>query len=97
MNFLLLVACHFIGDFPLQQGMIAQNKGKSWQMNFYHAAIYSSLFVIAAKTTVLATLILMISHFLIDPLKCRWHIVKHLWMDQILHLLVIGLIAVLKL
>jgi hypothetical protein len=90
--FLLLIACHFIGDFPFQGDWIAQNKGKSFEVMAYHCLIYLSTFVLFAKISCLVAVVLFISHFVIDSLKARYHIVKSIWVDQILHLLIILLI-----
>jgi len=88
MNFLIALACHFIGDFPLQSEWIAINKGKSWEVNFYHAVIYTAIFVLMGATPIQAT-VLCVSHFCIDPLKARWGIIKSIWQDQILHLIIL--------
>lgn len=96
MNILLLLACHFIGDFGLQSKWMSENKGKSWEINFYHAATYTAVFVILAKISWAATIILIISHFFIDPLSSRWKIIKYIWADQILHLLIIAAIIFFK-
>ena len=84
MNFLIALACHFIGDYPLQSEWMVLNKGKSWEVNFYHAATYAALFALAGATPI-QTAILCVSHFCIDPLKARWGIVKNIWQDQLLH------------
>ena len=31
---LLLIACHFLGDFPFQPEFFVTNKGKSWEILF---------------------------------------------------------------
>lgn len=87
---LLLTACHFIGDFPFQSEWFVTCKGKSWEVNFYHAAVYTCTFIIFAKISWAFALLLLISHFIIDPLKARWGIVKTVWADQILHFLIIA-------
>jgi len=85
----LLIACHFVGDFPFQNEFLALNKGKSWEINFYHAITYTAAFVIFAKVSVAFAAVLLLSHFVIDPLKARYHIIKPIWMDQLLHVAVI--------
>jgi hypothetical protein len=90
------MACHFIGDFGLQTGWLGENKGKSWEVNFYHAAVYTAVFVIFAEFSLLASIVLLVTHFFIDPLSARWNIVKHIWIDQTLHFLVLAVIVVLK-
>jgi len=96
MNILLLLACHFIGDFGFQSKWMAENKGKNWEINFYHAATYTAVFIILAKISLAATIILIGSHFLIEPLSCRWKVIKYIWVDQILHLLIIAAVIFFK-
>jgi hypothetical protein len=83
---LILIACHFVGDFPFQGDWLGLNKGKSWELMAYHCIIYTSAFILFAKISLGFALLLLISHFVIDPLKARWHIIKHIWMDQLFHL-----------
>ena len=90
---LFLIALHFIGDFPFQSEFLALGKGKSWELNFYHVAIYTSVFIVFGKISFAAACILFISHFFIDPLKARWAIVRHIWQDQILHIAVLIIIV----
>jgi hypothetical protein len=95
---LLLLASHFIGDFAFQPLYFVENKGKSWEVNFYHAATYTAAFIVFAHISWGAAFVLCLSHFIIDPLKARYHIipVNKIWIDQILHFLVIGLIVWLR-
>lgn len=93
--FLWLVAGHFIGDFPFQNEWMVTQKGKSWEVNLYHALVYTSAILVVAgiggfNLPFSAVVILAASHFLIDPLKARWNIVKYIWLDQILHLIVLA-------
>ncbi len=96
MNILLLLACHFIGDFGFQSKWMAENKGKSWEINFYHVATYTAVFIILAKISLAAVIILMVSHFFIDLLSSHWKVIKHTWMDQFLHLLIIAALVFFK-
>jgi len=84
-----LIACHFVGDFPFQGDFLGLNKGKSWEINFYHAITYTATFVIFAKVSLFFALFLLVTHFFIDPLKARYHYIKHIWVDQLLHMVVI--------
>lgn len=93
---IVLAAAHFFGDFPFRNEFLALNKGKSWEINFYHAAVYTSTFVLfGTGLSPLALLIILVSHFIIDPLKCRWGFIKHVWVDQLLHAAVLGLLVLL--
>ena len=89
MNIWIMVAAHFIGDFPCQSVWFCIEKGKSWEVNFYHAVTYASVFLLLGATW-WQFLILAGSHFLIDPLKARYGIVKTIWQDQVLHGIVIA-------
>ena len=85
---LLLFGCHCIGDYAFQPSWF-RDKHQSWELNLYHAAAYTAAFVVFARVGWLVAGILLASHFIIDPLKGRWHIVKAVWQDQLLHALVI--------
>ncbi|MCF7835621.1 MAG: DUF3307 domain-containing protein [Candidatus Marinimicrobia bacterium] len=96
MELVLCFVAHFIGDWPFQTTFMAENKGKSWEINFYHAAVYTATFIWIAHASWLASIILLVSHFWIDALKARWKIIKHIWQDQLLHFLVIFLLIIFK-
>lgn len=100
MTLIWLLAGHFIGDFAFQNDWMATQKAKSWEVNMYHALVYTAAILVVAKvggaTLPLSALaVIFVSHFIIDPMKARWHIIKHIWLDQLLHLIV--LIAILPL
>ena len=85
MDFSSFIVCHLIGDFVFQNAWMASEKGKSWEVNFYHALLYTVPFWFLDLSNGFLLLIL-ITHFLIDPLKARYRIIKHIWQDQLLHL-----------
>lgn len=85
----LLMAVHFIADFPFQGDWLGTQKGNSWELMFYHCAIYAGTFLVFGKVSLLFAAILFISHFIIDPLKARYKIIKPIWIDQLLHIMVI--------
>lgn len=87
----LLIACHFIADFPFQSDFIAMNKGKSWEINFYHAVIYTAAFLLFMKVSLPFAALLFVSHFIIDPLKARYKLVKRIWQDQLIHIAVLAI------
>lgn len=91
------LACHFVGDFAFQSSWMALEKGKSWEVTFYHCATYTATFVLFAHSSTLATLILLVTHLIIDPLKARYHLITALWVDQLLHIVTIVLIILLHL
>jgi len=86
---LIWLACHFVGDFAFQSGWMSENKGKSWEVNAYHAATYTAVFVLFARATPAAIALIFLTHFFIDPLKTRYHLIKPIWVDQALHFIVI--------
>lgn len=96
--FLFLAAGHFIGDFPFQSQWMVDNKGESWEINAYHALVYTATVFVASAIgsfalSIPALALLLVSHFFLDALKARWGIIKYIWLDQLLHLLVIAVIA----
>src|SRR5438132_10601154 len=94
---LIWLACHFVGDFAFQSAWMTIEKGKSWEINFYHAATYTAVFVLFAHSSVLATAALFGAHVVVDPLKARYKVIGPIWVDQLLHVLTILLILWLKL
>ena len=86
------LACHFIGDFAFQSTWMTVEKGKSWEVNFYHSATYTAVFVLFAHTSLLATAILLTTHCIVDPLKARYKLIGPIWVDQLLHVITIVLI-----
>ena len=93
---LIWLACHFLGDFAFQSTWMSIEKGKSWEVNFYHCATYTATFVLFAHPSLLATAILFGTHFVVDPLKSRYKVINSIWLDQLLHVLTILLILWLR-
>jgi hypothetical protein len=93
---LIWLACHFVGDFAFQSAWMSANKGKSWEINTYHAATYTAMFALFARGATPAALgVIFLTHFFIDPLKARYNLIKPIWVDQALHFIVIfALLAV---
>lgn len=93
---LIWFACHFVGDFAFQSTWMTIEKGKSWEVNFYHSATYTAVFLLFAHPSFLATGILFATHFVIDPLKARYKVIGPIWLDQLLHIITIVLIIAFK-
>jgi hypothetical protein len=93
---LIWLACHFVGDFAFQSAWMSMEKGKSWEVNFYHCVTYTAVFVLFAHPSPLAAALLLGIHFVVDPLKARYKLIGPIWVDQFLHLLTIVLILALK-
>ncbi len=89
---LIWLACHFIGDFAFQSTWMSMEKGKSWEVNFYHCATYTATFVLFAHTSLLATSIILITHYIVDTLKARYKVIGPIWLDQLLHVATLVLI-----
>lgn len=93
---LVWLACHFIGDFAFQSAWMSMEKGKSWEVNFYHCATYTAVFVLFAHSSLLATAVIFGTHLVIDPLKSRYKIIGPIWLDQLLHIVTILLVLWLR-
>ena len=96
---LVWLACHFIGDFAFQSTWMSMEKGKSWEVNFYHCATYTATFILFARPflSLPAILVLLGTHYVVDTLKARYNVIGPIWLDQLLHILTILLILMLKL
>jgi hypothetical protein len=90
-NIISAVACHFIGDFPFQTEYLALNKGKSWEIMFYHCAVYIALFALMGANTH-QLLALLVSHYAIDTLKARYGFIKTIWEDQVAHFVILWIL-----
>src|SRR5947208_1975626 len=90
------LACHFVGDFAFQSTWMSMEKGKSWEVNFYHCATYTATFVLFAHPSIPAVAALLITHFIVDALKARYKVIGSIWLDQLLHFITIILILLLE-
>lgn len=95
-KFLLLLACHFLGDYGLQNAWMAMMKGKEWHPMFAHVATYAAVFALLFAFPTLAfdpcsLLFILCSHLLIDICKARLNLFSDL-ADQGLHFLCLGII-----
>jgi Protein of unknown function (DUF3307) len=93
---MIWLACHFVGDFAFQSTWMSVEKGKSWEVNFYHCATYTAVFVLFAHASLLASAVLLAVHFIVDPLKARYKVIGPIWLDQLLHILTIIVILALR-
>src|ERR1700737_3104208 len=91
---LIWLACHFVGDFAFQSAWMSAEKGKSWEVNFYHCATYTAVFVLFAhpSPSFLAIVLLLVLHYIVDTLKARYKVIGPIWLDQLLHIATIVLI-----
>ncbi len=93
---LIWLACHFVGDFAFQSTWMSMEKGKSWEVNFYHCATYTATFVLFAHPTFLAVALILVTHYIVDTLKARYKVIGSIWLDQLLHMFTLILILLLK-
>lgn len=85
----MLIMCHLIGDYVLQNDYIAQTKGTNYYHLFVHCMLY--LFPFAIFFGIDYRLIaLFISHFLMDKAKARDKAIPY-WMDQVYHYAMLGI------
>lgn len=89
---MLYFASHFLGDFAWQPDWMFRGKGENWFVNFCHASVYTAVFILLAKTSMLGSLILLITHFWIDAFKARWKLINSIYLDQLLHFVVIAMV-----
>jgi hypothetical protein len=77
MLLIILIIAHFIADFYLQSENMAENKKESTKVLLAHCAIYAVIFAlvngvfIEGKFALLATLIIAISHLIVDFIKIK--------------------------
>src|SRR5215469_11374825 len=86
------LACHFVGDFAFQSAWMSVEKGKSWEVNFYHCATYTATFVLFAHPSINAVIVLLCTHYVFDTLKARYKVIGSIWLDQLLHIATIVVI-----
>ena len=98
---MLLLCFHFLMDYPLQGDFIAKFKARvvdgKPNVFWYHCltahSFIHTLPVLLITSSVLLSSIMLVSHWLIDLLKCENKI--SLNVDQFLHLCVIFLLSTL--
>ena len=81
-----LAACHMIGDYVLQTDYLAKTKGDNWWHLIAHCVTYTVPFAVAFGTD-WRIAALLVTHFVIDALKARWHAIGYVH-DQISHMVV---------
>ena len=82
---LLVIFCHFAGDYLLQTDYMAKEKGNSKWVMAAHCFCYGLPFLICFGIRWQLFLIL-ISHFIIDSGKCKgWY---SLFFDQYFHIVI---------
>lgn len=91
-TFMIWLACHFVGDFAFQSTWMSMEKGKSWEVNFYHCATYTATFILFAHPSLLATVLILVTHYIVDTLKARYKVIDLIWLDQLLHIVTLALI-----
>jgi len=100
-----LLFAHFIGDWGLQSSWMAENKGKYWLVMFAHCMIWAACICIALEYMNLRVgwdaPFLVFGHMICDKWKCgvydkkpfcKQPSAKHLYIDQIIHLVQLGIV-----
>ena len=91
---ILLIMCHLLGDYVLQNDFIAKTKGSNWYHLFVHSALYCLPFMIfSVGFDLIDILLLFLAHMVIDLLKARYNMITYT-QDQILHYMVIATLAI---
>lgn len=83
----VLICCHLLGDYFLQDDFIATTKGSNWYHLFVHSILYTVPFILTFGFSWWIVL-LASSHFFIDALKARYNKINYV-QDQILHYLIL--------
>ena len=84
-----LIACHFVGDYVLQNDFIAKTKGSNFWHMIAHCVLYSVPFAIVFGFGWQLWAVI-VAHIVVDPLKARWHKIGYA-ADQILHLITLAI------
>lgn len=85
-RFLIIIMCHLVGDYVLQDDFIAKSKGTNLYHLFVHCALYVLPFYLAFGID-LRLCIIFVSHVIIDALKARYNKINYL-ADQVAHYLI---------
>lgn len=84
---IMLLYCHFFGDYVLQCDYIAQTKGKNWYHLLVHCALYTvPFYFLFGLNWQLA--VVFVTHIIVDALKARYKKINYVT-DQILHYLIL--------
>lgn len=92
---IILIMCHLIGDYVLQNDFIAKTKGENWYHLFVHCVLYCVPFMIVDIFSLTGIILLFITHIIIDPLKARYNKITYT-QDQLLHYAVIAILFILR-
>lgn len=79
----ILLACHMLGDYVIQNDFLAKTKGENWWHLLAHCVLYSLPFAVAFGYD-WRVLALLASHVLVDAAKARWQVLDYTE-DQIFH------------
>ena len=83
---IVLIFCHLIGDYVLQNDFIAKSKGGNWYHLIVHCVLYCFPFFVFFGLT-WELLFVFFMHMIIDASKARYHIISYAE-DQIFHYIV---------
>jgi len=102
-----LLFAHFVGDWATQKEWMILNKGKYWFVMLTHCIIWTAFICMGLEYmgsyALWKVLFLIIGHYAIDLWKCRAYekvpfcqqkTYKHLYIDQLLHILQVIIVGV---
>ena len=86
----VLVFCHLIGDYVLQNDYIAKTKGNNFYNLLVHCTLYCLPFILFLSVWQL--MFLWVTHIIIDSAKARYSVITY-EQDQLLHYLVVFILG----
>jgi hypothetical protein len=94
---ILILTAHLIADFPLQNKFVSIKKCDTFEYMMIHCLIYAGVLTIALNQIGIGWWVflpLLVSHAIVDYYgACKVQLT--LWQDQLLHLIVIGVLCIL--
>lgn len=88
---LVLIMCHLVGDYVLQNDFIAKTKGDNDYHLFVHCLLYCLPFMLFMSGW--RIVLLLVSHVIIDSLKAKFNKITYA-QDQLYLYLVLFILAI---
>lgn len=80
---IILVMCHLIGDYVLQNDFIASTKGSDRYHMLVHSILYCVPFALVCGID-FRLIFMLLGHFIIDTSKARYNYISYS-QDQLMH------------
>lgn len=84
---IILILCHLVGDYVLQNDFIAKSKGENRYHLFVHCMLYILPFFLCFGLS-WQIIFIFFGHYIIDTMKARFHKINYRT-DQLLHYLLL--------